>query len=74
MNFISKGRQNLTTDIKEENDGIVLFCRKSHKSKLGWRLEGLREAAQDARFTQSFSFWTLMSHNVFSELAFLFLV
>lgn len=57
---------------------FVLFCRKSYKSKCGWRVKGLQEAAQEAAqgatFTRSFSFWTLMSHNVFPELAFLFLV
>lgn len=51
MSFISEVKLNLTIDVKEENDGVLLFCRKSHKSKYGWRLKGLREAAQDAGFT-----------------------
>lgn len=68
--LVSEVKQNLTTDIKE----VLLFCRKSHKSKHGWKLKGLLEATQDATFTGSFSFRSWMRHNVFSGLAFLFLV
>lgn len=70
MSFPSEVQQNVRIDVKEKNDGVLLFCRKSQESKYSWRLKGLWEAAQDVIFTGSFAFRTLMSHNVFSELAF----
>lgn len=43
MSFIFEVKLNLIIDVKEENDGVFLFCRKLYKSKYGWRLKGFRE-------------------------------